>query len=52
MQDGVYEFINWFDAESWHPLGRVIGGTIYPGMQMFARHPAQQLLAVGCALQL
>jgi dolichyl-diphosphooligosaccharide--protein glycosyltransferase len=29
---GVYEFWNWYDSESWHPLGRVIGGTIYPGI--------------------
>lgn len=29
---GVYEFWNWYDSESWHPLGRVIGGTIFPGI--------------------
>ena len=29
---GVYEFWNWYDSEAWHPLGRVIGGTIYPGI--------------------
>lgn len=31
-EKGVYEFWNWYDSESWHPLGRVIGGTIYPGI--------------------
>jgi dolichyl-diphosphooligosaccharide---protein glycosyltransferase len=30
-EEGFYNFWNWFDAESWYPLGRVIGGTIYPG---------------------
>lgn len=29
---GWYEFWNWFDSESWYPLGRVIGGTIFPGI--------------------
>ena len=29
---GWYEFWNWYDSESWYPLGRVIGGTIYPGI--------------------
>ena len=32
--EGVYEFWNWFDPESWYPLGRVIGGTIYPGLML------------------
>ena len=30
--EGVYAFWNWFDPESWYPLGRVIGGTTYPGL--------------------
>lgn len=33
---GAYEFWNWFDAESWHPLGRVVGGTVYPGLMLTA----------------
>ena len=32
MENGVYGFWNWFDSESWHPLGRVVGGTVYPGI--------------------
>ena len=32
VKEGLYAFWNWFDAESWYPLGRVIGGTIYPGL--------------------
>lgn len=27
---------NWFDSESWYPLGRVIGGTIFPGIMATA----------------
>ncbi|KAJ9515404.1 hypothetical protein QJQ45_016406 [Haematococcus lacustris] len=36
VAEGVYEFWNWFDAESWHPLGRVVGGTVYPGLMFTA----------------
>lgn len=31
-KEGWYSFWNWYDSESWYPLGRVIGGTIYPGI--------------------
>ena len=31
-EKGWYNFWNWYDSESWYPLGRVIGGTIYPGL--------------------
>mmetsp|Transcript_24189 Transcript_24189/g.42982 ORF Transcript_24189/g.42982 Transcript_24189/m.42982 type:complete len:739 (-) Transcript_24189:28-2244(-) len=34
--NGLYEFWNWFDAESWFPLGRVTGGTMYPGLMLTA----------------
>ncbi|KAG8883022.1 oligosaccharyl transferase stt3 subunit [Tulasnella sp. 332] len=30
--EGFYEFWNWFDPTAWYPLGRVVGGTIYPGL--------------------
>lgn len=29
---GPYEFLNWMDDRSWYPLGRIVGGTAYPGM--------------------
>ncbi|KZO92856.1 glycosyltransferase family 66 protein [Calocera viscosa TUFC12733] len=29
---GFTEFWNWFDPTAWYPLGRVVGGTIYPGL--------------------
>ncbi|KAJ7230533.1 oligosaccharyl transferase STT3 subunit [Mycena pura] len=29
---GFYEFWNWFDPSAWYPLGRVVGGTVYPGL--------------------
>ena len=27
-------FWNWFDSRSWYPLGRVAGGTLYPGLMV------------------
>ncbi|KAI3737399.1 hypothetical protein L2E82_27400 [Cichorium intybus] len=37
-QKGFHAFWNWFDLESWHPLGRsrIIGGTLYPGIMVTA----------------
>jgi dolichyl-diphosphooligosaccharide--protein glycosyltransferase len=28
----VYDFWNWFDERAWYPLGRIVGGTVYPGL--------------------
>ncbi|KAI7861991.1 Oligosaccharyl transferase STT3 subunit-domain-containing protein [Spinellus fusiger] len=36
VKDGFYEFWNWFDDRSWYPLGRVVGGTVYPGLMITA----------------
>jgi asparagine N-glycosylation enzyme membrane subunit Stt3 len=27
VNNGFYEFLNWFDETAWYPLGRVVGGT-------------------------
>uniref|UniRef100_A0A5K4F9E4 Dolichyl-diphosphooligosaccharide--protein glycosyltransferase subunit STT3A n=1 Tax=Schistosoma mansoni TaxID=6183 RepID=A0A5K4F9E4_SCHMA len=32
--NGFYQFHDWFDDMAWYPLGRIIGGTIYPGLMM------------------
>jgi dolichyl-diphosphooligosaccharide---protein glycosyltransferase len=32
--NGWKRFSTWFDYESWYPLGRPVGTTIYPGMQV------------------
>jgi len=29
--NGFYNFLNWFDEFAWYPLGRIVGGTVYPG---------------------
>jgi len=36
VYEGVYEFLNWFDERAWYPLGRIVGGTIYPGLMFTA----------------
>lgn len=32
--NGWTAFFHWFDHRSWYPLGRPVGTTIYPGMQI------------------
>jgi len=34
--NGWQKFATWFDYRSWYPLGRPVGTTIYPGMQVSA----------------
>lgn len=34
--EGLYGLWNWFDSESWYPLGRSVGGTVYPGLHTTA----------------
>ncbi|GAA5982106.1 hypothetical protein JCM10908_004744 [Rhodotorula pacifica] len=33
-EEGFYAFWNWFDPTAWYPLGRVVGGTLYPGLMV------------------
>jgi len=32
VEHGFYSFWNWYDPESWYPLGRAVGPTVYPGL--------------------
>jgi len=34
VQNGFYNFLNWFDDRAWYPLGRIVGGTVYPGLML------------------
>jgi dolichyl-diphosphooligosaccharide--protein glycosyltransferase len=34
VNEGFYKFLTWFDQVSWYPLGRVVGGTLYPGIMI------------------
>ena len=42
--NGAQRFFQWFDYQSWYPLGRPVGTTIYPGMQFTAIWIKQYLL--------
>lgn len=35
-ENGIEKFFKWFDYMSWSPLGRPVGTTIYPGMQLIS----------------
>lgn len=34
VSNSFYDFLNWFDDRTWYPLGRVTGGTLYPGLMV------------------
>ncbi|KAA8896303.1 Oligosaccharyl transferase STT3 subunit-domain-containing protein [Sphaerosporella brunnea] len=34
VQNDFYSFWDWFDDRTWYPLGRVTGGTLYPGLMV------------------
>lgn len=34
VENGYYNFLNWFDERAWYPLGRIVGGTVYPGLMI------------------
>ncbi|KAI8803810.1 Oligosaccharyl transferase STT3 subunit-domain-containing protein [Cladochytrium replicatum] len=36
VEKGFYDFWNWYDQLAWYPLGRVVGGTVYPGIMVTA----------------
>jgi len=45
-EHGLAKFFKWYDYMSWYPLGRPIGTTIYPGMQMAAYAIREAMLRV------
>mmetsp|Transcript_6346 Transcript_6346/g.15806 ORF Transcript_6346/g.15806 Transcript_6346/m.15806 type:complete len:849 (-) Transcript_6346:127-2673(-) len=45
--NGWHKFSHWFDYMSWYPLGRPVGTTIYPGMQVTAVSIWKTLNAMG-----
>ena len=45
--NGWAKFSTWFDYMSWYPLGRPVGTTIYPGMQVTAVSIWRALSALG-----
>ena len=47
VDHGWRKFFTWYDHESWYPLGRPVGTTIYPGMQFTAAGIFRALDALG-----
>merc|ERR550525_675770 len=45
-EHGLSKFFKWYDYDSWYPIGRPIGTTIYPGMQMAAYGIREAMLRV------
>ena len=45
--NGWYAFSRWFDYTAWYPLGRPVGTTIYPGMQVTSVAIWNALNAIG-----
>ncbi|KAF5395917.1 hypothetical protein PHET_11243 [Paragonimus heterotremus] len=41
-EHGFYKFHDWFDDMAWYPLGRIIGGTIYPGVHLIVHSSCLQ----------
>jgi dolichyl-diphosphooligosaccharide---protein glycosyltransferase len=51
-EHGYSEFWNWFDFESWYPLGRVVGGTLFPGLMVTAALLYRFLRALSLAVHI
>lgn len=47
VDEGSYKFWNWFDSRSWYPLGRIVGGTVYPGIMYTAAFMYHTLRSLG-----
>ena len=48
---GWRAFFQWFDHSSWYPVGRPVGTTIYPAMQIIAVSLWRLLEAAGATLK-
>ncbi|KAI1716550.1 oligosaccharyl transferase STT3 subunit domain-containing protein [Ditylenchus destructor] len=51
-EQGYYAFHNWFDEQAWYPLGRIIGGTIYPGLMVTSLFIHRVLIALNVTVDI
>lgn len=49
---GVKEFRYWFDSESWYPLGRFVGHTVFPGLMYTTVYIRKFLLMLGIPIDI
>ena len=52
VDNGAHAFWNWYDVESWYPLGRPVGTTIYAGLQFTSAYIYYALQALGMPMSL
>ena len=52
FENGIEKFFKWFDHTAWYPLGRPVGTTIYPGMQLTSVGLYYALEALGLPMSL
>lgn len=52
FENGLEKFFKWFDHTAWYPLGRPVGTTIYPGMQITSVGLYHLFHAVGLPMSL
>mmetsp|Transcript_22538 Transcript_22538/g.53932 ORF Transcript_22538/g.53932 Transcript_22538/m.53932 type:complete len:606 (+) Transcript_22538:189-2006(+) len=52
FENGLRKFFRWFDHTAWYPIGRPVGTTIYPGMQLTSVGLYHVLKAVGLPMSL
>jgi dolichyl-diphosphooligosaccharide---protein glycosyltransferase len=50
-KEGLYNLWNWFDSRTWYPLGRVVGGTVYPVRSCSRQSPASTVSTACCLSQ-
>lgn len=52
VNNGFYDFLNWFDDKTWFPLGRVTGGTLYPGLMVTSSLIHAMLMKIGLPIDI
>jgi len=52
VNHGAEAFWKWYDLESWYPLGRPVGTTIYAGLQFTSAYIFYALQAIGMPMSL
>lgn len=52
VSHSFYEFLNWFDDRTWYPLGRVTGGTLYPGLMTTSAAVWHMLRKIGLPIDI
>lgn len=50
--NGLQKFFKWYDYKAWYPLGRPVGTTIYPGMQILSVSAWKVLNTIGMRISL